>query len=122
MRSQAIVLSLSLLLLAACASYGGVQGGQPVWDGYTIKAMAFPWGPVYFGPGPPVEFTRRHEWCHVERMWGRGLSGVWDYTLRYGLATRVLPATSEDVVADRREWACLEERICGYPWPHPVCD
>lgn len=87
-----------------------------MWEGYSIAGLATPLGPIFFCGYEQDEQIVAHEMCHIERM---EEFGVVSYALRYGVAMDVLRLPEQR--EKWREWACREERICGYDGPHPVC-
>jgi len=90
------------VLLVGCG-FTGVQDGMPLIRNMQVSAIATPWGVLYFGGSETNARIVAHEACHIERM--RKLGAIryyWDYV------------TST-------EWACQEERRCGWRGPHPAC-
>ena len=104
MRLTAAILALMAMAIVGCNSYGGATDeGLPVWQGHEIAAIATPLGPVYFGHSMSDSSIREHEWCHIQRM---EQIGTLNFMVRY---------------FNDPEWACREERLCGWDGPHPRC-
>ena len=96
--------ALALLpILIAAPQFGGFQNGYPVIRGVAVTAIATPLGAIYFGDSEKHISVVQHEECHLRKM--RKMGAI-DYYTRY--------VTSS-------EWACNEERRCGWLGPHPAC-